>query len=274
MRYQLKKPVVKSIEETLNKVITEKCSMCRFGDGEMFILLKVGGVGFQHYNEALSRKLKEALKSDDSNILICIHDSYGEVKADRIAEEKKYWREHLHKYAFQLFSILDTSKVYYNATCTRIYSIFSDKGKSKKLFELFKAIWKNREVVIIEGEKTKVGVGNDLLEGAKSIERILIPAEEAFNKYNQIYQEAIKLKKDKLILVSAGPTATILTYDLSKLGYQAIDIGHIDIEYEWFKVKAKERIPIRGKYVNEANYRNPEELMDEKYIKQIIARIE
>lgn len=34
-KYMLKKPVVKSIEETLNKVINEKCSMARFGDGEV-----------------------------------------------------------------------------------------------------------------------------------------------------------------------------------------------------------------------------------------------
>lgn len=274
MRYRLKRPIVKSIEETLNKVISEKCSMSRLGDGEIFILLKVGGVGFQHYNEALSKRLKEVLKSNDPNLLICIHDSYGEIKSDRTKEEKAYWKEHIHKYALKLFGILDTSRVYYNATCTRLYSVFRDKNKSKELFKLFKKIWENRDVVIVEGEKTRIGVGNDLLDGAKSVRRILIPAEEAFNKYDEIYHKATKLTKDTLILVSAGPTATILTYDLNKLGYQAIDIGHIDIEYEWFKAKTNERIPIKGKYVNEANYRNPEDIIDNKYKEQIIDRIE
>ena len=52
------------------------------------------------------------------------------------------------------------------------------------------------------------------------------------------------MRKNKLILIALGPTATILAYDLYKLGYRAIDIGHIDIEYEWFLRKANTKIPI------------------------------
>ena len=55
-----------------------------------------------------------------------------------------------------------------------------------------------------------------------------------------------------MILLALGPTSTVLTYDLYKLGYQVIDVGHIDIEYEWFLRKAKKRIQIDNKYVNEA----------------------
>jgi len=29
-----------------------------------------------------------------------------------------------------------------------------------------------------------------------------------------------------------GPTTTVLAYDLYKNGYQAIDIGHVDLEHE------------------------------------------
>ena len=66
-----------------------------------------------------------------------------------------------------------------------------------------------------------------------------------------------------------------MAYDLYKLGYQAIDAGHIDIEYEWFLRKATKRIPIINKYVNEVDenkfkfgYFN-----DTKYYKEIIATI-
>lgn len=273
MKYKFKRPIVKSIEETLNRVIREKCSMSRFGDGEIFILLDMGGVGFQHYNKELAKRLRGILNSNDSNILICIHDAYGKIKEDRTDEEKKYWKKHLQKYGFKLFSILDTSRVFYNATCTRVYSIFNDKSNSEKLFDLWKKVYQDRDIIIVEGEKTRIGVGNDLLDSVKSIKRILVPAEEAFNKYDEIYKEVTKAEKDKLILISAGPTATLLAYDLNKLGYQAIDIGHIDIEYEWFKAKTFDRIPIKGKYVNEASYRNPEDIIYKEYEKQIIAKI-
>ena len=43
-----------------------------------------------------------------------------------------------------------------------------------------------------------------------------------------------------------------LAYDLSELGYRALDIGHVDIEYEWFLQKATEKVKISGKYTSEA----------------------
>lgn len=273
-KYILKKPIVKTIEETLNKVIKEKCSMARYGDGEVFIAVKAKGVGFQHYNEELSNRLQKILKCNDDNILVCLHDCYYKINVDRTDSEKEYWRKQLQTYGIKLNALLDKSKIYYNATCTRIYSVFKDKSKSKALFELFKKIWEKRDVVIIEGEKSRIGVNNDLLDNTSSIERILVPAEDAYEKYDKIYNEAIKIDKNKLILIAAGPTATVLAYDLSKMGYQAVDIGHIDIEYEWYKLGTEERLPIKGKYVNEANYRNPEDIYDSKYMEEVIAVIE
>lgn len=38
---------------------------------------------------------------------------------------------------------------------------------------------------------------------------------------------------------------------MAKDGYWAIDIGHIDIEYEWYKRKVLDRCIIPYKYVNE-----------------------
>ena len=40
-------------------------------------------------------------------------------------------------------------------------------------------------------------------------------------------------------------------YDLCLLGYQALDIGHIDIEYEWMKMGTLVQTKIEGKHVNE-----------------------
>ena len=56
--------------------------------------------------------------------------------------------------------------------------------------------------------------------------------------------------RDKLILIALGPTATVLAYDLAKEGYWAIDIGHLDLEYEWF-LKGEGYSYIPQKYNNE-----------------------
>ena len=58
---------------------------------------------------------------------------------------------------------------------------------------------------------------------------------------------------------------------MAKLGIQTIDIGHVDIEYEWMKRKAINKIPIPGKYVNEARSDNAfEPIYSVDYEKQIV----
>ena len=137
-----------------------------------------------------------------------------------------------------------------------------------------KRIWKNKDIIIVEGKDTKIGVGNDLLDNSKSIKRIIAPSTNAFNSYNDILNEVKKVKKDCLILIALGPTATVLSYDLSKMGYQALDVGHIDIEYEWYLRKATNKIPIEGKYVNEAGgIKEKIEINDKNYKKSIIVNL-
>ena len=72
-----------------------------------------------------------------------------------------------------------------------------------------------------------------------------------------------------------GPTATALAYDLYKLGYQAIDVGHIDIEYEWYLRKAREKINIKNKFVNEAGgYQEDSSAeKDKNYYQQVLLNI-
>ena len=74
--------------------------------------------------------------------------------------------------------------------------------------------------------------------------------------------------------MAIGPTATVLAADFSKSSIQTIDIGNIDIEYEWFLHNATDRIIIDGKFTNEDGLgRNPSDCFDEKYLSQIVKRI-
>jgi glycosyltransferase family protein len=128
----------------------------------------------------------------------------------------------------------------------------ADKSSCKKTFDILKKIWDGQDIVFIEGEKSRLGVGNDLFDNAKSIQRILGPVTNAFDKYNELLECAKKVDKAKLILLALGPCATALSYDLFLLGYRAIDLGHADIEYEWFLQGSTEKQPVKNKFVNEA----------------------
>lgn len=127
--------------------------------------------------------------------------------------------------------------------------------------------------ILEEMEKSRLGVGNDLFDNTQSIHRILCPPCNAFNSINRIRAEACKQNKNVLFLIALGPTATVLAYDLFKAGYQAIDIGHVDIEYEWWRMGARRKVKLERKYVNEVPNGNLVADAGEEYNKQIIAKI-
>ena len=267
----IKRPVVKSIDETLVK-IKNGYSMSRYGDGELNMILNQNYSSFQSADDTLIVRLKEILKSSVSRHIVCLPDIYGDFY-NKNEEHKNWFRKHLTGGGRETdYSLFDMNKEYYNAFITRPYKDYIDKCGAKERFLSLRSVWDDRDITIIEGEKTRFGVGNDLISNAKSCERILGPAVNAFDKYSELLKQAKKIDKNRIILIAMGHTATVLAYDLAEEGYQALDIGHLDIEYEWFLRKTDKKIPIEGKYVNEvplgrlvSGY-----ITDEKYNREII----
>lgn len=152
--------------------------------------------------------------------------------------------------------------------------MYKDKSHVQFCFDSLKKIWADKDILLIEGEKSRLGVGNDLFNNTKSIRRILAPNRNAFDYYDPIIHEVQKYPPNEyLILLALGPTATVLAYDLAQKGYQAIDIGHVDIEYEWFRMGATQKVPIKNKFVNEAGGgKGIGDIHDEKYKSEIVCR--
>lgn len=266
-----KVPNVLSLEDTVDKILKEKLSVIRFGDGEMS-LMENCDLEFQTTNLELASKLKAVLKATDSSLLICVPGFFK--KLDHYSS-RAFWfiLHHLFRYGNVWSELLSFDQVYGDAYLTRPYLSYKDRSKSDQLFTNILSIWKDAKVVLIEGEKSRLGVGNDLFSEVKSLERILCPSENAYSKYDAIKNEALKIDKSKLILISLGPAAKVLAYELFKLGYRVVDVGHIDMEYEMYVRHEEKFVKVRYKYFNEINERNPEDCRDEKYLNQIIARI-
>lgn len=185
---------------------------------------------------------------------------------------KEFWDYFTMRRWKRLLPFLSSELQYVDTQLSRFYIIYDDKSHCKKQIELLKMIWNDRDVVIIEGAQSRTGIGNDLYSNTKSIKRIVGYATDAFSHYDKMLKAVVdNVSKDKLILLSYGPTATILAYDLAKLGYQAIDLGHLDIEYEWFKMGAIDKVAINGKFTNEAEGGRLVKSNEEKeYLQQII----
>lgn len=185
---------------------------------------------------------------------------------------RDFWDYFTLRKGVSLLPYLSTTRLYIDTQLSRFYIMYTDKSHCGNQLNLLKAIWDNQDVVIIEGTKSRTGIGNDLYDNVKSLSRILGPATDAFSMYDEMLEAIVRyVSKDNLILLSYGPTATILAYDLAKLGYWAIDIGHLDIEYEWFKMGAIDKVVINGKFTNEAKGgRFVKSNEDKEYLQQII----
>ena len=264
-------PNVISIVETLEKIESDKCSASRFGDGEMLVLAGYP-IRFQKADARLSKKLIEVITSQNDKHLVCISDTFSDLNR-YTRRATRFWRTNFCLYG-KLWDKYLKPQSYYNTFITRPYMDFKSKDECGLWFDLLKKIWNDRDIVFIEGEKSRLGVGNDLFANAKSIKRILCPPTNAFDKYDEIVSEAMKQKPDTLFLIALGPTATVLAYDLFKAGYQAIDAGHVDIEYEWFRMQVTRKVKIKSKYVNEAFAGNKiDDSGDIQYNNQIICTI-
>lgn len=265
-------PKIKTAEETLNEIINTNKSIARFGDGE-FNLIWGEDLPFQSFSKELQTRLHEILISDNENLIVGIPDIFTSLSAYN-KNATNFWRKLIVTNREKIYNILNMDKQYFNSFVSRPYIDLENKSKCKNFFENFKKVWENKDVVFVEGNMSRLGFGNDLFNNCKSIKRILCPAKDAFSAYEEIFNACKELPKETLFIIALGPTATVLANDLATLGYKALDLGHIDIEYEWFLRKAKKKIAIKNKYVNEVRKgRINSDLNNEKYLSEIIKTI-
>ena len=275
-RYRLR---IMTPEQTLRYIAKNKCSIARYGDGEFDLITSARDLHFQSKNEVLAKKLSEVLQNKDKRLLLCIPRCFNTIKGCN-DHAGSFWIEwgrkdnHHQKIVDLIRSHTGAAYLFGDSQITRPYIDWADSKRADRTFPMLKALWEDRDILIVEGEQTRLGVGNDLYDGAASIKRILCPAIGAFEQYDAIKQTILNHYNGELIIMALGPTATVLAADFAAMDIQALDIGNIDIEYEWYLRGVTKRVAIPGKFTNEAkDGRGFSDCQDESYLSQIIARV-
>lgn len=266
-------PKMGSTEEAVDKIVNEGCSLVRFGDGEFETMAGNERAPYQKYHPELAARLKEVISAKDEKLLIAIANNYGtldEYTEDTAYNIRAYMDDKIREFHM---SVLERDRLYYDAYMFKSYFGHKNREDTWKRVAMVKRIWQDRDVVLVEGDKTRAGYGNDLFSNAASLRRILAPTSNAFDKYKEILESACKLEKSCLILVVLGQTAKLLVHDLMKKGYQAVDIGQIDMDYMWYKMGAQKRMPIPDRYVSQLPPAEIREVTDREYLDQIIEKI-
>lgn len=266
-------PVILDAEETMRRILDEKLSVCRYGDGELNIIRGVGN-GFCSPDAALGERLEQILghpRSDEKGIMVCIPVTVRSLAREN-RESRYFWHLHLSK-TIKNWIRYSKRSLYGDALVTRFYINYLDKDYARRMTDMWRRIWDGRKLLIVEGAESRLGVGNDLFDNAADIKRILCPGKDAFRYYDDILAAARRHADGRLVLIALGQTATVLAYDLAIDGHQAIDIGHIDVEYEWFRMGATKKVDIPHKAVNEVMGLEAAEVSDPAYLSQIVERI-
>ena len=261
-----------SIDQSLDYLLEKGASVVRFGDGEMD-LIAGRGIVYQEYDPELSARLREIMSMEsDERLMVCLSDVFTGLERYSI-DAQNFWKVHLY-YHLSDYQEICRAPWYGSTFISRPYIDLEDKTPSAGYFAKLKQLWQDKDLLIVEGLTSRSGVGNDLFDGARSIKRVICPSRNAYSKLEAIKQAIREHADNRLILTMLGPTAKVLVYDLVQEGYRALDIGHIDSEYEWFQMGASHKVKLSHKHTAEHNFDQDIEFRDDQaYDSQIVANL-
>jgi len=196
-------------------------SLSRYGDGELKVIRGGSITNMQKYDEVLKQKLLKVFEHPLSKLLIGIPDPL--CTRPYVSKFHRYFDK------FILGRSAKEKSVFVSSFFSRPSLVSED---SEVFFGKMKGIWKEREIVLINFNPE---LPDHFLFRDNKSEFIQISRNNCFSEYKRIMSSCQQFyNQNKLFLISAGPVATCLAYDLCSVGEQAIDIGGIAFEQSLF----------------------------------------
>ena len=233
---------VHTIDETIDELLNTEKSMVRFGDGEI-VMIKGVDLMLQKAAPEIGEGLARILAWPYDDLLVTIPGIFDTL-SDHHKASRQFWKDHLLFCRKTYEKYCNPDRIYYTTFVSRCYYFAADRRNCDRWFAKIRKIWENRDIVIVEGTKTHNGVGNDLFDSAGSIERIICPPKDAYGSLPKITEACMQYGTDRLFLLSVGVAAKFLAVTLFEKGYRVLDIGNLDLEYEWYVRQAAEKIPL------------------------------
>lgn len=211
---------------TIQAIIDKKASIGRYGDGE-FRMTMGASLKFQKADKHLQRRLREVLQVNDPRFFVGIPRVWGRrdlLFYDPIKHDN--WLKTMGNPNFT--SQLDPKRQYYSALITRPDAAVH--LESEDYHNLCRKLWAGKRVLYIRGDESKSfkAIERGFLSESKELVQQIEPSVNAWQLYDKIMGKVLNYNPNVwLVLLSLGPTATVMAYDLFKKGYQALDLGHL-----------------------------------------------
>lgn len=234
-------------EQTVQHILKENKSFCRFGDGE-FSLMQGENIAFQSYDPQLALALWEIFSIQNDRIDIGVPyqqfdlpDTYNEWVKEFYYTSGKWIRSFLYRY------LPRDRELYIDTGFNQVYQTYKDMHFAdyyRKICELFKG----KQLTVIVGEGVLEKLRYNIFAVAESVEYQYESSQNAYQNYSKILKRALKIKRERTVCVILGPTAKVLIRDLTEAGYVAWDIGHLAKDYNAYRNKEDRTRASIGKF--------------------------
>lgn len=214
-------------EDTIDEIIKNKKSLSRLGDGEEF------GANLLNDNPMyplLKQRLIEILSNgSDEKYLVCLNNL-------NVFDKKvpTFFRKHFGRY-WLLYDFKKLQEIIKFNTATNYGDAYAflfyfnendDESESKRKLDKIKSIWQDRKILFVLSENSNILKDEKYFANAAEKAYVYGPSSWAFREYDSILNKITQnYDKDWLVYLELGSCATVLSYDLSRLGYQALDMG-------------------------------------------------
>lgn len=205
----------------------DKKSLSRLGDGEEF------GANLLNDNPMyplLKQRLIEILSNgSDEKCLVCLNNL-------NVFDKKvpTFFRKHFGRY-WLLYDFKKLQEIIKFNTATNYGDAYAflfyfnendDESESKRKLDKIKSIWQDRKILFVLSENSNILKDEKYFANAAEKAYVYGPSSWAFREYDSILNKITQnYDKDWLVYLELGSCATVLSYDLSRLGYQALDMG-------------------------------------------------
>ncbi len=217
---------------SVNRLQSEAMSVIRWGDGESLILLG-GDIYFQPFSLQLRSRLLEIIINFKKNCgyHLAIPTQYLDASSTDLKNSIRgktndfdIWKgsRYVHwRYFPKNIQYLDAF-LFKGAMAEQLNEV-------RKIFSMFSSF------VVVSSETDTIDTFFERNLKSANYRKVAIPANDAFSLYDDILYEVETTiadfsgmdQKNILILLSAGPCAKVLAYDLTKRGHTAFDIGKL-----------------------------------------------
>lgn len=227
----IKRPNIKTAEETINELIHTNKNFVRYGDGEIMVA-DGKDIPFQKADKELSRRLREILTTPQENLLVGVNRRYYYPNAfTSIIKQKNPIYKHFELYAVpklrrELDKYIKLNITYYEAGIT---------GRNETHFNTFRQFFTGKKLVLVGCKEAFENLKFNIYDTAQELYYEFVPNKHCFSVYDETLAKLQSYDKDTIRILMCGPTANVFVTDLTKSGFRALDLGHLAKSYDWHK---------------------------------------